>query len=77
MQKVVGSSPISRFVSLIQGRHADAMLEALAAAPADAEESTLEEEGAARDSLAGFRSGEEVSPDQLKRRFTLDVGGRV
>jgi hypothetical protein len=55
----------------VERRRGDAMLEALAAAPADDEESTPDEEAAAREALAAYQHSEAVSPDQLKRDLGL------
>jgi len=43
------------------------MLQALAAAPPDDEESTPGEDSAARDALSAYERGEAISPDELKR----------
>jgi hypothetical protein len=56
---------------IVERRRGDAMLEALAAAPVDDEESTLEEDEATREALAAYQRGESVSSDQLKRDLGL------
>lgn len=57
---------------LVVERHrADPMLHALAAAPADDEESTSEEDATAREALAAYQRGEALAPDELKRDLGL------
>lgn len=56
---------------IVERRRVDAMLQALAAAPFDEEESTPAEDAVARDALAEYERGEAISPDQLKRDLDL------
>lgn len=56
---------------IVERWRADKMLQALAAAPPDDEESTPEEDAVSRDALAEYERGEAVSPDQLKRDLGL------
>jgi hypothetical protein len=55
----------------VERRRGDAMLEALAAAPADDEGSTPEDDEAAREALAAYQRGEAVSSDQPRRDLGL------
>lgn len=52
---------------IVERRRVDRMLRALAAAPADDEGSTPEEDETAREALAEYERGEASSPDELKR----------
>jgi hypothetical protein len=56
---------------IVERRRADAMLQALAAAPADDEGSTPAEDEASREALAAYQRGEAISPDELKRDLGL------
>lgn len=56
---------------IVERRRVEQMLQALAAAPLDDEESTPEEDAVARDALAEYGRGEAISPDQLKRDLGL------
>ena len=47
------------------------MLQALAAAPPDDEESTPDEDATAREALAAYQRGEALAPDELKRDLGL------
>jgi hypothetical protein len=58
---------------LVTERHRDdAMLHALASAPADDEPTSPAEDHSARDALAAYRRGEAIGPDELKRDLGLD-----
>lgn len=56
---------------IVERRRVDRMLQALAAARPDDEESTPEEDADSRDALAEYERGEAVSRDQLKRDLGL------
>ena len=56
---------------IVERRRVDTMLQALAAAPSDDEESTADEDAASRDALSEYKRGEAISPDQLKRDLGL------
>ena len=57
---------------IVERRHVDSMLQALAAAPPDDEGSTPDEDTVSREALAEYARGEAIPPDQLKR--DLDLG---
>jgi len=56
---------------VVERRRVDPMLQALAAAPADDEESTPEETLSGREALAEYESGQAISADELKRDLGL------
>jgi hypothetical protein len=64
--------PLPRPQTLRHVEDNDAMLEALATAPLDDEESTEEEDRSAREAIAAYHRGEAISADELKREFGLD-----
>ena len=51
---------------IVERRRADPMLRALAAADADDEPSSPEEDDSARGALAAYERGEALSPSELK-----------
>jgi hypothetical protein len=56
---------------IVERRRVDAILRALAAAPADDEESTAEEDASSGRALDEHKRGEALSPDALKRDLGL------
>ncbi|MHB8471212.1 MAG: hypothetical protein ACYDCH_15890 [Gaiellaceae bacterium] len=56
---------------IVERRRIDPMLQALAAAPSDDEESTPDEDATARDALVEYERGEAISSDELKRDLGL------
>jgi len=57
---------------LVERRRTDPMLEALAAAPADDEPSSTEEDASARAAFDSYRRGEAISADEVKRESGVD-----
>jgi hypothetical protein len=58
-------------LAIVERRRADPMLQALAAAQLDDEESTPEENATAREAWPEYERGEAVLPDELKRDLDL------
>lgn len=58
-------------LAIVERRRVDTMLQALAAAPADDEDSAPEEDAGARAALAEYERGEAISSDELKRDLGL------
>jgi hypothetical protein len=57
---------------IVERRREDPMLGALAAAGADDEPSDAEEDASANEALAGYRRGESVGAEDLRRELELD-----